>query len=204
MQKPSTHTRDTPSSTTSRSAALAQHLELLRVVEILHGAEPLLDRSRARASGTPANGSTAHTAMPWVARRRAMSSNSGRSPPTSGWSTTPARGMPSGRACTAGHVDRVERSTSPARRRRRAHVLRASGPWARESTGDVTSSGRGCCVSATRARPSLIARARASPTPSTLTRSEMLARMIFGSRPKRSITWSAIASGRRGIRARSR
>ena len=47
-------------------------------------------------------------------------------------------------------------------------------------------------LSATRASPSLIARARASPTPSTLTRSAMLARMIFGSRPKRSITWSAI------------
>ena len=45
-----------------------------------------------------------------------------------------------------------------------------------------------------------MARARASPTPSTPTRSEMLARMIFGSRPNRSITWSAIVSGRRGIR----
>ncbi len=63
----------------------------------------------------------------------------------------------------------------------------------------ITSSDRGWTLSATRARPSLIARARASPTPSTPTRSQMLARMILGSRPKRSITWSAIASGRRGM-----
>ena len=46
--------------------------------------------------------SNAHTARPCDARRRAMSSNSGRRPPMSGCSTRPATGMPSGRACRAG------------------------------------------------------------------------------------------------------
>ena len=43
-----------------------------------------------------------HTAKPWVARRVAMSWNSGREPMMSGWRTIPACGMPSGRTWNAG------------------------------------------------------------------------------------------------------
>src|SRR6476646_5487430 len=58
--------------------------------------------SAARTSADArANGSGAQTAKPCVARRRHRSSNSGRIPITSGWSTIPERGMPSGRAWIA-------------------------------------------------------------------------------------------------------
>src|SRR5713101_2640589 len=51
--------------------------------------------------GARANGSGEHTANPWVANRRARSSNKGRIPITSGCRTSPMSGMPSGRAWMA-------------------------------------------------------------------------------------------------------
>src|SRR5690349_19280612 len=57
--------------------------------------------SARTSTGARANGSGAHTANPWVASRRQRSSNKGRIPITSGCTTRPATGMPSGRAWMA-------------------------------------------------------------------------------------------------------
>src|SRR5438105_4988123 len=54
-------------------------------------------------------------------------------------------------------------------------------------------------VSAKRERPSLMALALVLPTPSTSSRSSMVARMIFWRLPKRCTMRSMTASGRRGI-----
>ena len=102
MQKPSTRDPRHAVFDHEQIGRARQHLELLLIVEVGDAREPLLDRGPRSSGAMPANGSTAHTESPCVASRRAMSSKSGRSPPMSGWSTTPARGIPSGRACTAG------------------------------------------------------------------------------------------------------
>src|SRR3954468_15774138 len=64
----------------------------------MRAAESLSPRT---STGARAKGSGEHTAKPWVARRRARSSNSGRTPMMSGCSTSPRCGMPSGRAWMA-------------------------------------------------------------------------------------------------------
>ena len=185
MQKPSTQTRahrlrpraDRQRTTASRAGSRRR--------------APSRRPSAARSSPLASRGRSRRRARPHTPRNRA--SRGGAPCRRRAGATRRRRGAarrPRRHAVRAGvhhgHVDRIDGQRS-----------RLDRDVELSSFAQITHGGEASCsqeylsrmlLSATRAKPSLIARARASPTPSTPTRSEMLARMIFGRRPKRSIT----------------
>ena len=152
-----------PAATPSRSAASCASAMQAPVVELADAGA-----AARRAAGPPGPARARSRPPPTGAPRpadRTRSKNNGRSPMMSGNSTRPRSVSCGGRA----HVYRGYRSRGSTSARSVAFMR----------------TGRGCWPRPTAARPSLIARARVSPTPSTSSRSSIVARIIFCRLPKR-------------------